>query len=323
MPDLNARTQVGKSTLHVPLLAFGTAPLATAPAWNAGVPIPEAQSRAALVYAYEQGIRWFDTAPNYVHGLAEGRLGQVVSTLPRDRIVIATKVGFDISDAESVRDYTRDGVRRSLDSSLKRLGVDQIDLLYVHDPDDYAKQVLDETFPALANLRDQGVIKAIGAGMNQWHVPLEFAQHADFDCFMIAGRWTLLEQGALPLLDLCYQKQIAVFAASIYNSGILATGADHPNARYNHAPPQPAVIDRVRAIETVCQAFAVPLHSAATQYPLAHPAVKALVVGFQSPPEIQACLRALDQPIPAALWERLHNAGLILSEAPLPKVISS
>ncbi len=323
MPDLHSRTRIGKSALEVPLLAFGTAPLATAPAWNPGDPISEAQSRAALTYAYEQGIRWFDTAPNYMHGLAETRLGQVVSALPRNQIVIATKVGFDISGAESMRDYTRDGVRRSLDSSLKRLGVEQIDLLYVHDPDDYTQQVLDETFPALADLRAQGVIKAIGAGMNQWRVPMEFARHADFDCFMIAGRWTLLEQGALPLLDLCQQRGIAVFAASIYNSGVLATGADHPNARYNHAPPNPAVLVRVRALETVCRQFEVPLHTAATQYPLAHPAVNALVVGFQSVPEIQACLKALDQPIPAALWEQLRDDRLIVSEAPLPKVVTS
>ncbi|MBK8034466.1 MAG: aldo/keto reductase [Chloroflexi bacterium] len=323
MPDLHSRTRVGKSTLEVPLLAFGTAPLATAPAWNPGDPISEAQSRAALTYAYEQGIRWFDTAPNYVHGLAETRLGQVVSALPRNQIVIATKVGFDISGAESMRDYTRDGVRRSLDSSLKRLGVDAVDLLYVHDPDDYTQQVLDVTFPALAELRAQGVIKAIGAGMNQWRVPMEFARHADFDCFMIAGRWTLLEQEALPLLDLCQQRGIAVFAASIYNSGILATGADHPNARYNHAPPNPAVLARVRALEAVCRQFEVPLHTVATQYPLAHPAVKALVVGFQSVREIQACLQALDQPIPAALWEQLRDDRLIVSEAPLPKVVTS
>lgn len=323
MIDLQARTQVGKSALWVPPLAFGTAALATAPAWNPGAPIPEIQSRAALTYAYEQGVRWFDTAPNYMHGLAETRLGQVASTLPRDEIVIATKVGFDISGAGSKRDYSRDGVRRSLEGSLKRLGVEYVDLLYVHDPDDYAQIVLDETFPALADLRAQGVIKAIGAGMNQWQVPMQFAHHADFDCFMIAGRWTLLEQGALPLLDLCGQKGISVFAASIYNSGILATGADHPQARYNHAPAASAVLERVRSLDSVCRAFGVPLHSAATQYPLAHPAVRALVVGFQSEAEVSACLDALNHPIPAALWEHLRAAKLILSEAPLPKAASS
>lgn len=323
MIDLNGRIQVGKSTLHIPPLAFGTAALATAPAWNPGEPIPEAQSRETLIYAYQQGMRWFDTAPNYMHGLAETRLGQVVSMLPRAEIVIATKVGFDISGAESVRDYTRDGVRRSLDGSLKRLGVDHVDLLYVHDPDDYARQVLDETFPALADLRAQGVIKAIGAGMNQWRVPMQFAEHADFDCFMIAGRWTLLEQGALPLLEVCQQRGIAIFAASVYNSGVLATGAGDPQARYNHAPVPPAVVERVNAIETVCRTFNVPLHTAATQYPFAHPAVKALVFGFQSVREVRACLDALATPIPAALWPTLRDQHLILPEAPLPKAALS
>lgn len=322
MPAADARyTRVGHSSLRVPLLAFGTAALATAPAWNPGDPIPDAQSRAALLYAFQRGIRWFDTAPNYCAGLAEARTGQVIRTLPRDQLTIATKVGFIIENGQSRRDYTRDGVRRSLDDSLKRLGVEAVDLLYVHDPDDYADQVLDETFAALAELRAQGVIKAIGAGMNQWDVPLRFAREADFDCFMIAGRWTLLEQGALPLLDVCAQKGISVFAASIYNSGILAVGADSAAARYNHAPAVPAVRERVRAIEQVCAAYGVSLHTAATQFPLAHPAVKALVVGFQHPEEVQVCLDALDQPIPEELWERLQKNGLISPTAPLPKAV--
>jgi len=309
---------VGKSGLRVPLVAFGTAPLATAPAWGGGEPIPETQVNAALRYAFENGITWFDTAPNYMRGLAETRTGQVVGGLPREQIVIATKVGFDSSGGYSRRDYSRDGVLRSLEGSLKRLNVDHVDLLYVHDPDDYAPQVLDETFPALADLRSQGVIKAIGAGMNQWRVPMQFAQHADFDCFMIAGRWTLLEQGALPLLDLCHEKGIAVFAASIYNSGILATGADHPNARYNPASPPAEVLARVRVIESVCAAHDIPMHTAATQFPLAHPAIKALVVGFQSISEIRACLNALQQPVSPQLWKKLQDDGLIVSEAPLP-----
>lgn len=320
MIDLRSRAPVGASSLTVPRLAFGTAALASAPAWGGGAPIPESQSIDAIQYACEQGIRWFDTAPYYGNGLAETRLGKALAGLPRDELVISTKVGFDISGSQGRRDYSRAGVLRSLESSLNRLGVDSVDLLYVHDPDDYAQQVLEETFPALADLRAQGVVKAIGAGMNQWQVPLMFARRAAFDCFMIAGRWTLLEQDALPLLNVSQRQGIAVFAASIYNSGILATGADHPQARYNHAPPPSAIIERVRAIEAVCNRFKVSLHDAATQYPLAHPAVKALVVGFQSISEVRACLNALDQPLPSSLWERLQNDGLIRSDAPLPKV---
>jgi D-threo-aldose 1-dehydrogenase len=321
MPDLLTRSPVGKSSLRVPLLSFGTAALSTAQAWNPGEPIPVSQSDDTLTYAYEQGIRWFDTAPNYGAGLAETRTGRVIAQLPREQIILSTKVGFVIQNGESHRDYTRDGVRRSLDDSLKRLGVESVDLLYVHDPDHHAEQVLNETFPALAELREQGVIKAIGAGMNQWQALLQFAHHADFDCFMIAGRWTLLEQGALPLLDVCAQKGISVFAASIYNSGILAVGADAPDARYNHAPADSSKRERVRRIEHICAEFNVPLHTAATQYPLAHPAVQALVVGFQRHQEVRACLDALDQAVPAALWERLQTEDVIIHDAPLPKVV--
>jgi D-threo-aldose 1-dehydrogenase len=315
---VQARAPVGHSTLRVPRLAFGTAPLATAPAWGPGEPVPEAQARETLRFAYGHGVSWFDTAPMYGLGLAETRTGAVLSTLPREQIVVATKAGYDISDGKLRRDYSRDGVMRSLEGSLKRLKVDVIDLLYVHDPDDYAQVVLDETFPALADLRAQGVVKAIGAGMNQWQVPLLFAQQADFDCFMIAGRWTLLEQGALPLLEVCEQKAIPVFTAGIYNTGILATGAANPNPRYNYGPAPAEIVERVRAIEEVCAAFHISLQAAATQYPFSHPAVKAIVAGFQSPAEVLACLGALVQPIPAAFWERLRSKGLLNPEAPLP-----
>jgi D-threo-aldose 1-dehydrogenase len=318
MKPLQTRTPVGRSTLRVPRLAFGTAPLATAPAWGPGEPVPEAQARETLRFAYQHGISWFDTAPMYGLGLAEARAGAVLSTLPRDQIVIATKVGYDIRDGKLRRDYSRDAVMRSLEGSLNRLKVDAIDLLYLHDPDDDAQAVLDETFPALADLRAQGVVKAIGAGMNQWQVPLLFAQQADFDCFMIAGRWTLLEQGALPLLEVCEQKGIPVFTAGIYNSGILATGAAGPAPRYNYSPAPAEVVERVRAIEAVCAAFQVPLQAAATQYPFSHPAVKAVVAGFQSSAEVQMCLGALAQPIPADFWERLRSEGLLNAEAPLP-----
>jgi D-threo-aldose 1-dehydrogenase len=313
MNAASATIPIGRNGLHVPPVAFGTAPLATGPAWSGGEPIPVEQSNAALVYAFEHGVTWFDSAPNYRHGLAETRTGGVIGGLPREAIVVATKVGFDISGGESRRDYSRDGVLRSLEGSLKRLRVNAVDIVYVHDPDDYADVVLRETFPALAELRAQGVIKAIGAGMNQWQVPLRFAREADFDCFMIAGRWTLLEQGALPLLDACAERDIAIFAASIYNSGILATGGDHPDARYNHAPASEAIRARVRALEAACVEAGIALHTAATQFPLTHPAVRALVVGFQSAAEVQACLTALEPPIPADFWRRLQELDLLSS----------
>ncbi|MBC8099184.1 MAG: aldo/keto reductase [Armatimonadetes bacterium] len=319
------RQQVGGTTLQVPVVGFGTAPLATAPGWRSGDPIPEAQALQALQYAYDEGIRFFDTAPAYVRGLAETRTGKLLGQLPREQFVVATKVGIDITGDNLRRDYSRDGVLRSLESSLKRLQVDHVDILHIHDADDDARQVLDETLPALDSLRSQGIIKAIGVGMNQWRVPMEFAQHADFDCFMIAGRYTLLEQGALPLFDLCHEKGITIFAASIYNSGILATGAASINAAYNHAPPSADISARVQALEAVCRAFDVPLHTAATQFPLAHPAVKSIIVGFQHISEIRACVDALQQTVPTTFWQHLVEAGTLDLNVPLPsmKVIGS
>jgi len=305
--------------LTFPAIGFGTAPLATAPAWNPGEPIPEAQAIEALQYAYEQGITYFDTAPNYVKGLAEHRTGLLVGQLPRESITIATKVGFDISGDEVVRDYSRDGVLRSLEGSLKRLNVDYVDILHVHDPDFHFEAVIEETFPALAELRSQGVIKAIGAGMNQWEMLERFAHHADFDCFMIASRYTLLEQNALPLLNLCHEKDINIIAASIYNSGILATGSRIDSPRYNHGQAPENIINRVAEIEAVCEQFSVPLLVAANQFPLAHATVKTIVVGFQTTNEIQACLQATGHAIPPAFWDALKEKNLILSEAPTPK----
>lgn len=317
MPELPSHA-VGRWGLRVPAVGFGTAPLAVAPGWKGGEPISDLQAFQALEYAFNSGIRYFDTAPAYGCGLAEHRTGRFLSHIPRDEFVLATKVGFLIQDGELRRDYSRDGVLRSLESSLQRLNLSQIDILHVHDADMYARQVLEETFPALADLRSQGIIKAIGVGMNQWQVPLQFAENADFDCFMIAGRYTLLEQGALPLFDQCDRQGIAILAASIYNSGILALGSENVNATYNHAAPEASILDRVRAIEALCAECDISLHTLATRFPFGHPAVKSIVVGFQHSTEVRACLNALQQYIPARLWVRLREAGLLDFRVPVP-----
>lgn len=293
-------------SIIIPPTGFGTAPLATAPAWNSGDPISEAQAVTALEYAYANGIRFFDTAPNYVLGLAEYRTGLFLKQVPRDSVTIATKVGFDISGGVSRHDYSKDGVLRSVEGSLKRLNVDYVDMVHIHDPDNYYEQALNEAFPTLADLRSQGVIKAVGAGMNQWQMLLEFAKNADFDGLMIAGRYTLLEQGALPLLDYCHAQNITIIAASIYNSGILATGTATTRPTYNHGVASDEINARVRGLEAICAEFELPLHTVATQFPLTHPAVRSLVVGFQKDTEVQAYLDALKTPIPPALWARLH-----------------
>jgi D-threo-aldose 1-dehydrogenase len=312
-------------TLSLSRIGFGSAALANGPDWDWTTSISEAQAVDCVQVAYTRGIRFFDTAPSYGMGEAERRLGIALKGLPRETFIIATKVGYTRDSACIHYDYSREGVLRSLDDSLKRLHLDYVDILHIHDPDHHIQQVLNETFPVLAKLREQGVIGKISAGMNQWQVPLEMVRAADFDMLMIAGRYTLLEQGALPLLDYCAAHKIEILAAAIYNSGILATGVHHPHARYNHAPVPAEIRARTAAIQTVCSAFGVSLHTAATQFPLAHAAVKSAVVGFQTTQEIEQCLNALQVSIPAAFWERLRQEGLLEKKVPIPtdKVVSS
>lgn len=299
-------------------IVFGSAALANGPAWDWATRISEAQAVECVQHAYMRGIRFFDTAPSYGGGEVEQRLGVALAGLPRDTFSLATKVGYTREGDSIHYDYSRDAVLRSLDTSLKRLRTDHVDIVHIHDPDHHVRQALDETFPALAELRAQGVIKAVSIGVNDAALALTMLHAAAFDIVMIAGRYTLLEQGALTLLDYCAQQGIAVLAAAVYNSGILATGADDPNARYNHAPAPDEVRARVRALETVCVEFNVALGTAALQFPLAHPAVRSAVVGFQTTAEIDRCLAALETSIPASFWERLQTAGLLDNRVPIP-----
>jgi D-threo-aldose 1-dehydrogenase len=313
------------STLSLSRIGFGSAALANGPDWDWTTSISEAQAVECIQVAYARGIRFFDTAPSYGMGEAERRLGIGLKGLPRDTFIVATKVGYTCDSAGIHYDYSREGVLRSLDASLKKLHLDHVDILHIHDPDHHIHQVLKETFPVLAELREQGVIGKISAGMNQWQVPLQLAQEAEFDLFMIAGRYTLLEQGALPLLDYCAAHKIDILAAAIYNSGILATGVHHPHARYNHAPVPAEIRARTAAIQTICDTFGVSLHAAATQFPLAHAAVRSAVVGFQTTQEIEQCLNALQVSIPAAFWERLRQEEFLDDKVPVPtdKAVSS
>lgn len=249
-----------------------------------------------------------------MRGLAETRAGLLLQHVPREAVIVATKIGFDISGEVTRRDYSRDGILRSLEGSLTRLNIDHVDIVHIHDPDDYYREALDCAFPTLETLRSAGVIKAIGAGMNQWQMLLKFAQNADFDCFMIAGRYTLLEQDALPLLEYCHGRSISIFAASIYNSGILATGTKQSSPlTYNHGAASKDIINRVQRFELICQAFEVSIHTLATQFPAAHPAVNSLIVGFQKPEEVRAYLEAVQQIVPSGVWEQLQREKLIVS----------
>ncbi|HEX2910872.1 MAG TPA: aldo/keto reductase [Chloroflexia bacterium] len=312
MPDIEPVTSTGLNHLR---LGLGTAFL-----HGLYAPVSEEQALETVRCALENGINFFDTAPLYGAGESERRLGKALKGVPRERYILSTKVGRLVKpDGTVYFDFSRNGVKRSIAESLERLKCERIDLLLIHDPDAHYREALDQAFPVLADLRSQGVIGAIGAGMNQWQMLVDFARSADFDCFLLAGRYTLLEQGALDkFLPFCQVKGIKVFLGGVYNSGILATGA-REGAKYNYQAASPEVLERVRRLEAVCARYGVPLSVAALQFPLAHPAVTSLIVGAASPAEVTGNLAALQRPIPAGLWEDLRAEGLLPEEAPVPQ----
>lgn len=310
--------------------------------------VDDRDAEGTIDEAYRAGVRYFDTAPLYGYGMSETRLGAGLGRYARDELVISTKVGYNLvprSAADqgnplfaeappltSVFDYSRDGVLRSFESSLERLGTDRVDILLVHDPDESApvypgfdpyakshfKEVMDGAYPALAELRDQGVVKAIGLGMNQWQMLDDFARAGDFDCFLLAGRYTLLEQESLHrLLPTCTERGVRIIIGGPYNSGILASGAVD-GAYYNYEPAPPPILERVSGIEAVCARHAVPLQAAALQFPFGHPAVASIIPGARSAVELQANIEFFCQEIPADFWNELRAEGLIDAAAPLP-----
>jgi len=291
----------------------------------------------AIRRAIEAKIRYFDTAPMYGFGKSERLYGSVLKNQPRDSFVLSTKVGrlikagkptpesedtpfVEIDNAFSVFDYSRDGVLRSLEESRKRLGIDTIDIVYIHDPDvnDSFKQALEEAFPALADLKRQGIIGAIGAGMNQAEMLCDFAKNAEFDCFLLAGRYTLLDQIALKeLLPLCQKKNISIIIGGAYNSGILATGAVE-GAYYNYAPAPPEIMEKTRKIESVCTRYKIPMKAAALQFPFGHPTVVSNIPGVKTKDRFEENLSLFTYPIPADFWAALKEEKLLVAEAPVP-----
>lgn len=299
---------VGTTSLKVPPLAQGSGMLGRQ---------TEAQGIRVIQQAHEMGIRFFDTAPSYG---TEPLFKQALVGIPRADYVFSSKVGYVAEPDGSVHaDFTREGVLRSLEGSLKRTGVDYFDILHIHDADDHYRQALDEVYPALADLRAQGVIKAVGAGMNQWEMLVDFAKNAEFDCFLLAGRYTLLEQTSLAALEFFRQKQISIFAAGIYNSGILATGPAQ-NATYNYDTAPAHLVEKTRQIEAICQRHGVPLPVAAMQFPTMHPVVVSVIIGSASPEQVRENIAALDYHIPHSLWHDLREAGLIDPQTPIPPV---
>ena len=327
---LNAARPLGNRGLRVGPYSFGAAPIA-----NLGRQITEADAHAAVDAAWEAGIRYFDVAPHYGLGLGEERIGAALAERPRGEYVLSTKVGrLLVDNPEGARqdpegfavtspltrrlDYSRDGVLRSIEQSLDRLGVDYIDVAFVHDPDDYYHDALEGAFPALEELRSQGVIRSYGAGMNQSRMLAEFVHATDSDIVMCAGRYSLLEQGALDdLMPAATEHGVSIVAAAVFNSGILARDRPSPEATYNYGPAPSHVLARVNAIADVCERYAVPLPAAAIQYPLRHPAVSTVCIGARSAEQVARNVALFDTQIPEALWDELASEGLLRADAPL------
>ncbi|MCA2223076.1 aldo/keto reductase [Nonomuraea aurantiaca] len=304
--------------IELPRHGFGAAPIG-----GLFEAVSDEQARATVDAAWSHGVRLFDTAPHYGVGLSERRLGAALAD--RKGYVLSTKVGrllvpsasggrdeqgFDVPAAfERVWDFSGDGVRRSLEESLARLGLDRVDIALIHDPDAHADQAISEAYPALAELRSQGVIGAIGVGMNQWQVPLRFVQETDIDVVMLAGRYTLIDQSGLPLLDACVERGVRVLAAGVFNSGLLATST--PGGTYNYEPAPAEVLDRARRIAKICERYGVPLPQAAMAFPLRHPAVASIVIGARSPEEVATNAALWERPVPDNLWSELEAEGLL------------
>jgi D-threo-aldose 1-dehydrogenase len=314
---------------RVPLRELELTPLGLgcAPIGGLFEAVGEDQARATVAAARAAGVRTFDTAPLYGYGTSERRLGRALSGCPRGDFVVSTKVGRllvarDGAEAEHasvwsaapelrpIFDFSADGVRRSLEASLERLGLDRIDVALIHDPDDHLEQALREAAPALARLRDEGVIGAFGAGMNQAPALTRFARETDVDCVMVAGRYTLLDQSAGDeLLPTCLERGVGVLAAGVFNSGVLA--APTADAAYDYERAPTTIVERAARIGGVCARYNLPIAAAAMAFPARHPAVRCVVVGARSPEEMALDAELFARPVPEGLWAELADEGLI------------
>lgn len=334
------RLTLRRSGLHLTRLGFGAASIG-----GLFSAVSDEDALATASAAWDLGIRLFDMAPLYGYGAAERRMGLALAARPRDEYVLSTKVGrlvrrvdaiapgADIDrqaldgreDAfyartEPVRlvfDFTADGVRRSIQESLERLRLERIDIALIHDPDEHWEQAIGEAWPALARMRDEGIIRAVGAGMNQSAMLARFAREGDFDVFLLAGRYTLLDQEALAeLLPLCVERGIGILLGGVMNSGVLVD--PRPGSRFNYQPAPAAIVERARRLAAVCDRHGVPLRAAAVQFPLAHPAVVSLIAGVRRIDHLAEYPDLMRHPIPAALWDDLRAEGLIPPGAPVP-----
>ncbi len=313
--------------------------LGTATQGNLRRAVTDAQAEAVFQAAWDGGVRYFDTAPWYGRGLSEERLGRFLQD--KSGWTLSSKVGrllsadapphpsqegagFEVQrDLNVVYDYSYDGVMRSHEQSLKRLGLEHLDFLFIHDPDVVGvgvPELMNGAYRALAELKAQGVIRGFGAGMNEWQTPLELLRAGDFDTFLLAGRYTLLEQESLPFMNECARRGASVVIGGVFNSGLLAN--PRPGANYNYSAVPEDVLKRAMRLQAVCGDFGVPLSTAALGFALAHPAVASVLVADHKPERTLQNLRAAGVDIPQALWEALRAEGLIEAGAPVPETKS-
>jgi D-threo-aldose 1-dehydrogenase len=329
------RVLLKKSGLSVTRLGFGAASIG-----GLFSAVNDDAAVAVVDHAWELGIRYFDVAPLYGYGSGERRLGLALADRPREEFIVSTKVGrlvrrrhevprggrldsvqdayyAETGDRCVIFDFSADGVLRSIDESLGRLGLDRIDVALIHDPDDDWEAAIGQAYPALDRLREEGMVRAIGVGMNQSAMLTRFAREGDFDLFLVAGRYTLLDQGALPeLMPTCQEQGIGVVIGGVMNSGALANPA--PGTRFDYRPADPTVIERARRLAEVCARHGVPLKAAAVQFPLAHPAVASVVAGVRSIDHLDEYPPLMRRSIPSDLWAELRHEGLLPPDAPVP-----
>lgn len=335
-----------------PAVGIGLSPLGfgAAPIGNLYQPVEDVVASAAVTAAWESGIRYFDTAPHYGFGLSEQRLGDALKLFPRDEMVLSTKVGRRLKHIEEagfyrhgfagapafepVFDYTYDGVMQSFESSLQRLQMNRIDLLLVHDPgrETHGKaynaclhDFLNGGYRAMAELKEQGLVRALGIGANEWQIGEELLTHIDLDYMLLAGRYTLLEQEVCDsFFSLCHRRSVSIIAGGPFNSGILASGsANRGTAYYNYEPAPEHIIQRVQKLEAICREFDIPLAAAALQFPAAHPCVSSVLAGFTNKEQVQTATHLMQVYIPMGFWQRLIDQALIHPEAPVPDQTSS
>jgi D-threo-aldose 1-dehydrogenase len=311
-------------------IGLGGAPLA-----GLFTPVADEEATATVQAAWDEGWRYFDTAPHYGLGLAEQRLGAGLAGKPRSEYVLSSKVGRIIYEADTDAaddegfavvskrrrrwDFSRDGVLQSIEDSLRRIGTDRLDVVFVHDPDDHFDEAVATAFPTLIELRDQGVIGAIGSGMNQTAMLTRFVRDVDLDVIMLAGRYTLLDPDGLDdVMPACVENDVQIVAVGVFNSGLLSQPRPAADATFNYAPAPAALVDKANKLADVCESHGVTLPAVALNFPLHHPAVAGIAVGCRTADEVHTNAALSRTKIPDALWSDLKSAGLLRKDAPTP-----